>query len=210
MNIQIRSRKPTTVVWEVGVGNPFLSRTRPMWQSPGWRFTLFEANPSMYKELTVRLMNYTNVRALNIALHDQEGFRNLFLAGDRSFIEGTKSPIQCIYHNQFERLMGGFKVPVYCARMNQYDRGDIDILFLGVEGNEWAVLKYAISRPTFIIMPNYLANDYYYVPPDLVVMSEALKRRGYELLVSNPDDLVYFSRSESERSGITYSVDTAP
>ncbi len=195
------TKRPLNVV-EVGVGNPLYSKTAPLWQNATWRFTLYEPNPVLYKDLVKLTSQHANVRVVSLAFDTQPGFRDLVLASDRSFLAGTHSPMQHLYHGRFEALLGRYRIPVWCERFVEHDPRDIDLLYLGVEGHEWAVLQYLVSRPIVVALNNYEANDYGYVMPYCDEIVGWFKRNGYTLVKRDADWLLYL-RGEMSVGGLT-------
>jgi hypothetical protein len=180
------------LIFEVGVGNIFLSRSVNDWTSkdnPNWDLitdiVLIEPNPILYNEIVKKTKSYKNIKVYNFAIDDTEGLKSFVLAGDRSYLAGKQSPIQKIFHNKYEDLMKGFKTFVYANTFDSIDPGNIDVLHMSIEGNEWALLEKMVSRPKIITMPHYFANDYEYILPNSHKIQEWMSNNSYFLVEAN-------------------------
>ncbi len=188
-------------VYEVGAGPWHTIRSRPLWDRAQWRFTLIEANPLIYANLALRARVYPNVTVLNVACAETEGFTTLVALGDRSFLSGVHSPMQALYHGRAQEIWGQFTVPVYGIPFVRLDAGDIDILYLSVEGAEWPILQQMVSRPAILAFPNYTDNDYDYVMPNAVEVLEWLESNHYQPIESATTEQVTYVRTTAVKDG---------
>ena len=182
------------LVFEVGVGNIHTSRTSKFWNDNSANFVLIEPNSFLHNDIKKCVNNFSHINLLNIAIDDTEGKKDLILASDRSFLSGKHSPMQSIFHNKYEKLMGGFKAPADCKLFSKIDTGDIDILVASIEGNEWGLLKEMISRPEIITFPDYSANDYAYVWPNHKNILSWLCENSYFLKKADYQHLTFYKQ----------------
>lgn len=139
------------VVFEVGVGPIETCRSRPYWNKA--HCVLFEPSP-FYDGIVRAVGNRPNVQVHKIAVHDYNGTCNFIVNSQLSAIAGLSSP-----QVQFG-VRGGQHVSCQCAKISEFDKGDIDLLLLDMEGAEWFALKHLISRPKDIIVETQLNNAY--------------------------------------------------
>ncbi len=200
MSVSFPLDKPVNV-YEVGAGPWHTLRSRPLWDRAAWRFTLIEPNPLVYADLALRAQAHPNVRVLGLACAEREGLHPLVLLGDRSFLMGVSSPMQGLYHGRAEEMWSQFVLPVYGVPFVRLDPGDIDLLYLSVEGAEWTVLRQLVSRPAIIAFPCYAANDYGYVMPHVIEAKDWLERQGYQPIKGLTDELATYVRTAAVKGG---------
>lgn len=140
------------VIYEVGVGPVSTCRSKPYWNEH--ECVLFEPVVSFYKEILNEIPIGSNVKLYNIVIYDYNGKCDFVESSQMSHIKGINSP-----YTQFKASDGVDKYYT-CAKITDFDKGDIDLLFLDMEGAEWFVLKYLISRPGKIIVETELASRY--------------------------------------------------
>lgn len=153
----------TKIIFEIGVGEAYTSRTSCFWGNPNVECHLFEPNPKIYNELKSATQNFSNVKLYNLAISDKQGEAELYLANNCSFIDGIDSPIavQDGTKNEYKKWD---KTLVQLDTIDNYDNGNIDLLLLDMEGSEWFVLERLKSRPTQIIVETHISTN---TPPYL-------------------------------------------
>jgi FkbM family methyltransferase len=140
------------VVYEIGVGPVELCRSKEHWGKA--ECVLFEPASFYYKEIVQQASEHPNVQVHNIAIYDYDGYCEFIENSQMSFIKGLNSPqVQFGIHDGLHRICP-------CAKISKFDKGNIDLLLLDMEGAEWFVLKYLISRPDKIIVETELASRY--------------------------------------------------
>ncbi len=179
-------RNGRLVIAEVGVGPLGMSYGALMWNRPDVHMVMFEPHPVYYAENLKAANGRPNVELYNVAIGDTDGRLKLFDEGTSSSLEGVASPFA--QHHGADRIKTGIEVDV--RRFSQFDKGDIDILRVDTEGNEWACLKHMISRPKQIVVEIY--NDLgTYINPHLFEIAEWAKREGYTRASVQDSDFVY-------------------
>jgi len=131
------------VVFEVGVGPLSTCRSRPYWDKH--KCVLFEPLWNFYHEIN-KAIKPSNVIVHNIAIYDYNGKCEFIQNDQLSSIKGIHSPAFQIGQR------GGNITVCDCAKIREFDKGDINLLFLDMEGSEWFVLKHLISRPKKIVI----------------------------------------------------------
>lgn len=157
------------VVFEIGVGPIETCRSKPYWGKA--ECVLFEPAVSYYKGIEQAVKQWPNVQFHNIAIYDYNGRCKFIENQQTSFIEGINSP-----YVQFG-IHSGKHGSCKCAKLSEFDKGNIDLLLLDMEGAEWFALKHLISRPKEIIVETQL--DKSYKNPYLKEINQWMKTNGY-------------------------------
>lgn len=156
------------VIYEIGVGPVWSCRSKPYWARD--KCVLFEPLFSYYKGIENAISKYPNVELHNIAIYDYNGQCNFVENYELSFIKGLNSP-----HVQFGNK-DNVEKSIYCSRISEFDRGDIDLLLLDMEGAEWFALKHLVSRPRKIVVETQIPA---YCNPFLKEIQEWMKINKY-------------------------------
>jgi FkbM family methyltransferase len=167
-------------VFEIGVGNPDVCRCSKYLGAKDVECHLFEPHPYAYQNLCFAYNFEKNFHIYNYAIAEEEGESELCLLGDSSFIAGSSSP-----HSQQSDFDGMKRAKIKCKNIKEFDKGDIDILLLDMEGHEWFVIKNLISRPKRISVEMELlkedGNGFKYKNPYYDEIMEWMKVNGYGL-----------------------------
>lgn len=134
-------------IFEIGVGPPNICKSSFFINYPHIQCSLFEPNPVLFNKLRECFEKYSNFHLYNCAIGGQESNAMLNMLGECSWIEGTLSPSIC-NKTQSEESLQKYKIDI--KPLNQYDKGDIDILLLDCEGYEFEVIKTLVSKPKII------------------------------------------------------------
>jgi FkbM family methyltransferase len=116
------------------------------------KFSLVDANPNCIQQLKSQYNDRSDVNIFNYAIADYSGKINLYnrwSGPDASaFIEGLPHSPSIINdgYNKLDRDI----IVCDCITFDKIDTGDIDLLFIDIEGAEWFVIKNMISRPKII------------------------------------------------------------
>jgi FkbM family methyltransferase len=183
--------KNKTTIFEIGVGSPNLCRTIEYMGNENYELFLFEANPSIYKELKNNFGKYNNVWIENIAMFDRDGELILRDDKDSSFIDTVKSPTA---HNVPNIAKNIPQVIVPCASLKKYDKGNINIILIDTEGCEWIILKEIISRPELIILETHNNDDHgngVYKTPNLDLIEKWMLENNYQTFKTDISDTWY-------------------
>jgi hypothetical protein len=158
------------VVFEVGVGSSRFCKTRKYW-SGGIECHIFEPHPYFYKKITLEALSFPNVKTYNFGILDKNGEHELYLINNCSFFKGVDSPFNFGINNSSE-VQGGNsnlevmystdKVWANVATIDRFDKGNIDILFLDMEGSEFFALLHLVSRPILISLRYHYQGGYNY------------------------------------------------
>lgn len=174
-------------VYEVGAGDLFTCKSRPLWDAPGAQVTLFEPNPLLYVSLLRKVQSFPNVTLHHVAISDTNGLGWLVSAGLVSYLQDVPSHLNTIFRGKLTQMLSPFKVPVNVMTFDTFDHGDIDLLFLGMEGSEYTLFPCLSSLPHVIILNNHFANDYGYTFPRWEVVQEWCTSNGYNIYPGVPD-----------------------
>lgn len=181
------------VVAEVGVGPPEMCRGLLMCDRPNIHVLLFEPNPGYCARLRIAIGDRKNVELYEVAIGDEPGELDLLDEGTSSALVGTASPVS---QHRGEIECNRFKVKV--DRFSTFDKGDIDVLYVDIEGSEWMCLKHMTSRPQQITVEVY--NDIAtYINPYLYEICEWAEKNGYKRTAVHEGTL--FSRNEKRANG---------
>lgn len=179
-------RNGKLVICEVGVGPLAMSYGALMWNRPDVHMIMFEPLPRYYEENRIAANGRANVELYNVAIGDEPGRLSFYDEGTSSSLVGVASPFA--QHHGPDR--GAQTVEVDVRRISEFDKGDIDILRVDTEGNEWACLKHLVSRPKQIVVEIY--NDLAtYINPHLAEIVEWAKVNGYRLSAIQDSDFIY-------------------
>lgn len=170
-------------IYEIGVGNPDICRTK---YNNTDECYLFEANPNTYSDLMRCYSSRDNFKIYNCAIGDIDGKINFSVDGDSSYLTDIKSPtVQCAPNEYVESRN---IIEVDCFRISNFDNGDIDLMLLDMEGSEFYVLKHLISRPKTIII-ELDNNGRGYINPYYNEIVEWMQNNYYDLTDKNEDGI---------------------
>lgn len=127
--------------------------------------------------------NCNNVAIHNCAIADYNGEIDIYSNLEASSIVTINNPSfqtgnQDKYFNS-PAYKGIIHVP--CFTIDQFDKGDIDILYIDTEGSEWFCIKHLISRPKIIHIEMYMNNKAYINPFETLIL-EWMKTNNYKLI----------------------------
>lgn len=179
--MQLSLAKHIRTIYEIGAGAEFTCQSRPFWDSPATTVVLFEPNPILYADLVRKTCGLSNVTVHNVAIYNENRLGYLVSAGVLSYLPEVASPINTIFRGKLTPMLDPFKVVVNRMTFDTFDPGDIELLYLGMEGAEHTVFPYLRSRPHLIILNNHFANDYGYAFPYFEVIHEWCKANGYQV-----------------------------
>lgn len=177
-------------LYEIGVGNPGICRAV---NYSDCECHLFEANPNTYNQLKDSFGGRSSWCLYNCAIADYNGKIKFSMDGDSSYISNIAAPtIQCA---PLEYVNSREIVEVDCFKISEFDKNDIDILLLDMEGSEFFVLKYLISRPEKIIieMDN---GGRGYINPFYSEIVDWMNANNYKMIDKNEDAI--FIKNENK------------
>lgn len=172
-------------IWEIGVGEPYQSRTSHFINTDieCW---LFEPNPISFAGIKERFEQHNNFKLFNFALGAENKNVNFFLAKGSSYIEGFNSPDLCGNPNSMDEKE---KISVQMKDMQQVDPGDIDVLLLDTEGSEYDIIKRMNSRPRKIVIEMY-SFGVKYKNPYFDQILEWMNKENY-MLAGQAEDFIF-------------------
>jgi FkbM family methyltransferase len=173
------------VLAEVGVGPLALCFGATVWDRPDVHVQLYEPNPTFAAELRTAIGGRQNVELFEVAIGDETGELELSDEGTSSSLQGVDSP-SVQHKGNIQR--NTFKVKV--DKFSAFDKGDIDLLRVDVEGGEYAVLKHLVSRPEQIVVEIY--NDLAtYINPHLYDIMLWAEANGYVRAAVHEGDFIF-------------------
>lgn len=184
-------------VCEVGVYLPETSNIIDFIKE-GIRATLVEADPETVEKIRSYFDGY-NITLHHCAVWDHNGTIRLSKAKASTFVSELKSS-PAIENDQYEiRASETFEVP--CKRFTEIDTSDIDLLSIDIEGSEWFVIKYLISKPKLISVETH---GKYYTNPYIHEIEEWMEKNDYIIWYKDGSDTVFvqsglFTPSASDR-----------
>ena len=130
-------------IFEIGVGE--YSRCRTLnYINSSHECWLFEPHPIYFNDIYNNLINVKNFKLFNYAIGDKEKEVDFCLLDNASFVDGIKAPMSFIENLE--------RIKVYMKNIKDFDKGDIDVLLLDLEGGEFDILKNLLSRPQYIVV----------------------------------------------------------
>jgi FkbM family methyltransferase len=137
---------PALTVCECSVG-PLEISTSPPFVGECDRLLLIEPEPHMAQEASRAL----GTKVLQVAVGMQPGKQMMVYNNGSSYLKGTWAPT----------LTGTREFEVDVVTFDTLDDGQIDILNLDCEGQEWAVLSHMKSEPKLLAVENMETNPYH-------------------------------------------------
>lgn len=178
------------VVFEIGVGELNVCRTRQFWGT-NIECHLFEPHPRMYNDLKNASQIYPNVKTYHLGISNKKGEAELYLANNCSFVDGIDAPVvvQNVTKDDYKNWE---KFIIKLDTIDKYDKGNIDLLLLDMEGSEWFVLEKLISRPQIIYIETHIPLN---SPPYLNKYMDKILfwmwENNYQLVAKDETDSVF-------------------
>lgn len=182
------------VVFEIGVGRSIQSRSRKYWNTA--KCYLFEPLKSFYDDIKQNTIKYENVFVYNVAIYDKSENLVFLVSDEESSILGLNSPLAQQNFLPLSNIPPKETV-VESKMITDFDKGDIDLLLLDMEGAEYFVLKHLISRPKVIVVEMEIENSAFlngrYKNPYSDEINDWMKNNNYHSFFKNGAD-VYWTR----------------
>jgi FkbM family methyltransferase len=178
--------KDKYVAYEVGVATYAVSRLKDLFNNTKSEFHLFEPLPEYFKDLKNNI-NQDNVQLHNVAIYKESGEFEFNEYGQESHINTVISPAvsrgRLIQHKHI----------VKSHTIDEFDKGNIDILLIDAEGCEWYVLEKLISKPKIIALELTTAiRDF--VHPHIELVEGWMYENNYELKDVIGGDYIYIKQ----------------
>ncbi|MBO0935136.1 FkbM family methyltransferase [Fibrella sp. HMF5335] len=175
-------------VCEVGVYVPTVSNIGDFIKD-GIAATLVEADPDVAVDIAIYFSRY-NILVHPVAMWDYNGTLQLSKAAASTFVSALASS-PALENDGFQVATGAtFDVP--CKRFSEIDTGAFDLLSIDIEGSEWYVLKYMISRPNVISIETH---GKFYVNPFIKEIRQWMQANDYIIWYKDRSDSVYIKRN---------------
>lgn len=151
--------------------------------------TLFEANPNTAKEIYDEFYDKYNIEVHSVALSSFKGTIKLYDAGASSFCE-TIDCSPAVMHDKKSKDILNY-MEVQSEVFSTFDKGDIDILSIDIEGGEWDVINDMISRPKVICIEIQSRN---YINPQIQKITQWLEDNNYEIWFIDDTDTIFVKK----------------
>jgi FkbM family methyltransferase len=176
-------------IWEIGVGNPDICRTKHYLGSD-IQLRLFEVNPKTYEELESRYGSYHNVRIYNYGLYDKNDYIEFLEDGDSTCSAEVAAPTFVLGTPKMgsEWVAAKPRVRMFVRDMAEVDPGDIDVALIDTEGCEYKIISRMTSRPRFMSVESH--NEWYRTP-NYEKLLDWLKENNYKLIHTDVTDSWY-------------------
>ncbi|MBT4123503.1 MAG: FkbM family methyltransferase [Candidatus Ruthia sp.] len=175
-------------VVEIGVYKPETANTLGFIKE-GTFCTLFEADPDTAKEIDKMFCKKYNVKIHSVALSSFKGTIKLYNAGASSFCE-TIDHSPAIAHDGKSKENLSHK-EVQSEVFSTFDKGDIDILSIDIEGGEWDVINDMVSRPKVICIETQSRD---YINPKIKELTQWLEDASYEIWFVDDTDTIFVKK----------------
>ena len=156
-----------SVIYEVGVGGVNVSRAARYFGNPDVEVHLFDPITEHMDQFRnyIKRFNIKNTHIHECCIGDKDGKVDIYECFEHSMILGLEGPN--INKKQSPETYFGEKpvkiVSKDCFRISEFDKGNIDVILIDIEGGEWFVLKHLVSRPSMIwieLCENYGGGDF--------------------------------------------------
>jgi hypothetical protein len=129
------------VVFEIGLGKPQSCRTNIYWNNNIECF-LFDPVTDFCNIVKDFSKNHKNVHVFEYSICDSNDKVEIYNCTE-------ESPSAEGYGKKF----------VNRSTLDRFDKGNIDMLLVDSEGNEWFAIKHLISRPAIIVLNTHIGNS---------------------------------------------------
>ncbi len=151
----------------------------------GIRATLIEADPETVEKIRAYYRDY-NVTVFPFAVWDNDGFITLSKAHASTFVTSLAGSPAIV--NDSYRVKESETFRVACKKFSELDDGQIDLLSIDIEGSEWYVIKYLVSRPRIISVETH---GKYYTNPFISEILSWMRGQGYVIWYKDRSDTVF-------------------
>ena len=179
-------------VAEVGVYHPETSNIYDYAQM-GDRTTFVEPNITSIDRIKKHFSGKNNITLHEVAIFDKNGTIKLVQREASTFLS-TLDTSPAIINDQYV-IDEGDIFEVTAKRFDEIDDGTIDLLSIDVEGSEWYVIKYLVSRPAVISVETHGA---LYSNPNIDQIFSWMKENDYVIWYKDRSDTVFVKRGAIE------------
>jgi FkbM family methyltransferase len=178
---------------EVGVWKAHSCRSKEFIEN-NFEVELIEPHPKAFATLKLEFGNRSNVKLHNIAIGDEKKEIEFVDYGEGSFISSLDNPpvkqddpTHLWKNPNFDLSHPRFNAK--CDIFDDYDKGDIDLLLLDMEGFEWSVISKLKSRPKIISVETHHENRS--SNPNLNKIHTWMNNNTYKTLFKNTSDTFF-------------------
>lgn len=182
-------------VCEVGVFSPSESNILGF-INDGVATLLVEADPQYAANIREFFQKKSNVQIVEAAVYDFNGEIELCKRASSTFISQLSSSPALV--NDAYKIIDEDKFIAKSIQFSEVDYGNIDILSIDIEGAEWYVLKYLISKPKVISIETH---GKYYTNPFIHEIQNWMLDNGYNVWYKDKSDTV-FIKTEIFHAGL--------
>jgi FkbM family methyltransferase len=175
-------------VVEVGVYKPETANTLGFIKE-GIFCTLFEANPNIAKEINNKFYDKYNIEVHSVALSSYKGVIKLYDAGPSSFCETIDHSPAVMHDGKLKDELN--YIEVQSEVFSTFDKGDIDILSIDIEGGEWDVINNMVSRPKVICIETQSRD---YINPKIKELTWWLDKNNYQIWFVDDTDTIFVKK----------------
>lgn len=154
------------------------------------KFSFIDANPQCVSQLKSKYSHLRNINIMQYAIGDYCGKINLYNRWDTpdasAFIEGLPYSPSIINDGYLQK--NNDIIVCDCVTFDKIDTQDIDLLFIDIEGAEWFVLKYMLSRPKIISIETHGAK---YINPFMDNINNWMEQNKYSIISKDGSDTFY-------------------
>lgn len=186
-------------VCEVGVFSPSESNILGF-INDGVTTLLVEADPQYAANIREYFHKQNNVQIVEAAVYDFNGEIELCKRASSTFISQLSSSPALV--NDAYKIIDEDKFIAKSIQFSEVDPGNIDLLSIDIEGAEWYVLKYLISKPKIISIETH---GKYYTNPFIQEIEKWMQDNGYNIWYKDKSDTV-FIKTEIFQAGLLENI----
>ena len=172
-------------VAEVGVYHPETSNIID-YINNGTRATLVEPDPESIRLIHKEFSDNENITHYPYAIYKNSGKLKLSRRGASTFVTDLSESPAIINDEYVKTDEDTFLVDA--VTFDKIDDGSIDLLSVDIEGAEWYVIEYMVSRPDIISLETHGA---IYINPNINEIEEWLADNNYRIWYLDESDSVY-------------------
>ena len=176
-------------VAEVGVYHPETSNIY-QYILNGVNCILVEPDPESIGLIKSNFSGFGNIVLHEVAVSDFNGQIELVQRNASTFISTLNNTPAIINDNY--TITDNDKIVVESRTFEKIDDGTIDLLSADIEGSEWYVIKYMISRPAVISLETHGA---IYINPFIDQILNWMKNNNYEIWYKTSSDTVFVKKN---------------
>jgi FkbM family methyltransferase len=177
---------------EVGVNRPKLSHLLPFLTNNNFRKAiLVEAVPARAEHLRRYFSKNTRIQVLCAAICDVNEKVTLYEHSGASFL--IQIPVSPAIASGFRPTPLSPKIETEGLTFDRIDNGEIDLLAVDIEGAEWHVIRYMLSRPQLICLETHSPSGKY-ENPFLSEINAWMDKNAYQIIERDHSDTVWFRK----------------